>query len=410
MGVVYRGADITSSQAVAIKTLQSSAFHSPKTRERFQREATLANRLNHPGIARVLDFGVEDDTPFLIMELVDGVELSEVIEKEAPLPPARVIVIMRQLVAALGEAHAHNMVHRDIKPDNLKLSGYSAGGPIVLKVLDFGLAKEIGEEQRKLTTTGAVIGTPLYLAPELAMDATPVIDGRTDQYSAGILFYELLTGHTPFNSPSVGALLISHMAKPPPPLPKEVPEPLRRIVMRMLSKTQADRFPDDEAIDRALSACEKACASAPAAKRSLGRTSATSPVGLARATIPARRSVKIGAAVGLIVILAVCGTILKGQRAISLTRTSSIPESAALPAPAVPSTAATSTATPPTDGGVSRIAEGSDAQRGPLAPSAGVRHPSAGRAGAAKKGSGKKAAQNAQLPPPNNPYVVPVAR
>ena len=119
MGVVYRGIDEQSSTPVAIKTLQPTAFHSPKAHERFQREASLANKLHHPGIAQTLDFGVEGETPFLIMELVEGIELAEIIEKEAPLPPARALDIAIQLTQALAEAHHHNLIHRDIKPANL---------------------------------------------------------------------------------------------------------------------------------------------------------------------------------------------------------------------------------------------------------------------------------------------------
>lgn len=119
MGVVYRGIDEQSSTPIAIKTLQPTAFHSPKAHERFQREASLANKLHHPGIARTLDFGVEGETPFLIMELVEGIELAEIIEQEAPLPPARALDIAIQLTEALAEAHHHNLIHRDIKPANV---------------------------------------------------------------------------------------------------------------------------------------------------------------------------------------------------------------------------------------------------------------------------------------------------
>ena len=132
MGVVYRGIDEQSSTPVAIKTLQPAAFHSPKAHERFQREASLANKLHHPGIAQTLDFGVEGETPFLIMELVEGIELAEIIEKEAPLPPARALDIAIQLTQALAEAHHHNLIHRDINPTHFP-SGWSncfSGGKV----------------------------------------------------------------------------------------------------------------------------------------------------------------------------------------------------------------------------------------------------------------------------------------
>lgn len=264
MGVVHRGVDITTMQPVAVKTLQPAAFNSPKARERFHREATVVSKMSHPGVAQILDFGIEDNIPFLVMELVDGPELAEVLAHEGPLPPARAVNLTRQLVSVLKAAHDLKLVHRDIKPANLRLLTSAQGEATVLKVLDFGIAKEIGQEQGKLTSTGAIMGTPLYLAPEQASDAGGNVDGRTDQYQAGVVLYELLTGHVPFSGQTVASILLSHLIKPPPPLPTLVPEQLRRVVLRMLKKDPADRFPDDEALDKALASCEAVCAGVPA--------------------------------------------------------------------------------------------------------------------------------------------------
>lgn len=119
MGVVYLATDTRNGSSVALKTLQPVIFNEPKARERFQREATLASKIKHPAIAQILDFGVADDTPFLVMELVEGVELTEVIAQEGPMPPARAIAIMRPLIEGLAAAHASQLVHRDIKPQKI---------------------------------------------------------------------------------------------------------------------------------------------------------------------------------------------------------------------------------------------------------------------------------------------------
>jgi serine/threonine-protein kinase len=267
MGVVFRGTHVGLGKPVAIKMLRSDGFLSREAQERFQREARTASMLVHPGIAQVFDYGIEDGVPYLVMELVDGPELSEIIEGEGPMAPARAVAIMRQLASVLEEAHRHGVVHRDIKPQNIKLMRYTPGGQIYLKVLDFGIAKQVGSETGKLTATGAVIGTPYYMAPEQASGASRKIDGRADQYAAGVVLYEMLTGQVPFSGESLAGVLVSHMTQKPPPLPRQVPEPLRQIVDRLLAKLPEHRFPDCGALDRALQACEAACRDVPPLQR-----------------------------------------------------------------------------------------------------------------------------------------------
>lgn len=162
------------------------------------------------------------------------------------------------------------------QPANIRLMHYVVDGPIQLKVLDFGIAKEIGQEKGQLTTTGAIMGTPLYLAPELLSETHSEIDGRIDQYSAGVVLYQLLAGCPPFAGQNVAAILLSHVATPPPPLPKTVPESLQRVVLRMLKKTAKERFPHDEALLIALKECVPACRSAQTARRGAIRPSSAS--------------------------------------------------------------------------------------------------------------------------------------
>src|SRR4051794_19774022 len=155
MGVVFKGTHVALGKPVAVKMLRFDGFTSRDAQERFEREARTASMLVHPGIAQVFDYGIEDGAPFLVMELVDGQELATVIENEGPMVPARAVAIMRQLASVLEEAHKRGVVHRDIKPQNLKLMRYQTGGQLFLKVLDFGIAKQVGAEGGKLTATGA---------------------------------------------------------------------------------------------------------------------------------------------------------------------------------------------------------------------------------------------------------------
>ncbi len=262
--MVYRGTQLDLEKPVAIKVLLQSNYSDSEARARFRREATLASKLIHPSIAQVFDFGLEGETPFLVMEYVEGKELSEIIGEEGAFSPSRALTLMRQLASVLQEAHRNQLVHRDLKPSNIRLMRYTATGPIFLKVLDFGIAKQVGSIDGKLTATGAIVGTPLYMSPEQAGLEVGQIDCRADQYSAGIIFYELLTGHPPFLAESLHALLMHHISKPPPPLPARFPKPLREVVMRMLAKQPADRFADPAELDAALARCEEACAGLPA--------------------------------------------------------------------------------------------------------------------------------------------------
>ncbi len=266
-GVVFRGTQLALQKPVAIKMLRPDGFHGNDALDRFSREATVVSKLVHPSIAQVLDFGIEDDMPFLVMEFVDGKELTEVTESEGPLAPARAVAIIRQLASALDEAHGRGIVHRDIKPHNIRLMRYSPGGQIFVKVLDFGIAKQISDDGggQKLTATGAVMGTPAYMAPEQA--GGQPLTARADQYATGIVLYELLTGSVPFNSKTISGVIMAHLTQPPPELPPQVPESLRKIVMRLLAKDPVERFESCAALDRALADCESACRDVPALRR-----------------------------------------------------------------------------------------------------------------------------------------------
>ncbi|MBL9004683.1 MAG: protein kinase [Myxococcales bacterium] len=287
-GVVFRGTQLALQKPVAIKMLRPDGFHSDDALDRFQREATVVSKLVHPSIAQVLDFGVEESMPFLVMEFVDGKELTEITESEGPLAPARAVAIIRQLASALQEAHQHGIVHRDIKPHNIRLMRYTPGGQLFVKVLDFGIAKQIDEAQgHKLTATGAVMGTPAYMAPE-QVGGQP-LSARADQYATGCVLYELLTGSVPFVSQTVSGMLMAHLTQPPPELPRGVPESLRKIVMRLLAKNPAERFENCADLDRALADCESACRDVPALSKQQAAELGKSP-GLPGATAQVERA------------------------------------------------------------------------------------------------------------------------
>lgn len=187
-GVVFRGIQLALEKPVAIKMLRPDGFHSNDALDRFQREATVVSKLVHPSIAQVLDFGIEEGMPFLVMEFVDGKELTDVVGSEGPMAPARVVAIVRQLASALQEAHQHGIVHRDIKPHNIRLMRYTPGGQLFVKVLDFGIAKLrstmatlSGQAATPSTQSGQVLGTPRYMSPEQC-EGIADLDERSDVY------------------------------------------------------------------------------------------------------------------------------------------------------------------------------------------------------------------------------------
>ncbi|MBL9009420.1 MAG: serine/threonine protein kinase [Myxococcales bacterium] len=277
MGVVFRGINLAMGKAVAIKMMRRETFDTPDAVERFNREARVWSQLNHPVITQVFDFGVEEGQPFLVMELVEGVDLSEALKSEGTIDPLRAVQLVRQLASALEEAHRLGVVHRDIKPQNMKLLRYKPGGKMVLKVLDFGMAKQVNKVDQRLTAPGMLVGTPKYVAPEQVTE-NPVIDGRVDLYAAGVVFYELLTGSAPF----VGTpheVLFAHLGTPPKPLPETVPQFVADVVMRLLRKRPEERFAHAAALELALEECEMALR-APAAYSSGGYVPVVSPSGM----------------------------------------------------------------------------------------------------------------------------------
>jgi predicted nucleic acid-binding Zn-ribbon protein len=239
---VYRGRHQLVGRDVALKFLAPRYARDPAARERFLREARAANRIDHEHIIDITDFGeTSDGLVFLVMEYLDGQPLSKLID-EGPMEPARALNIALQLATALARAHELDVIHRDIKPDNVFVL-QRRGGDFV-KLLDFGLAKVVGEH--RLTATGKVFGTPEYLAPEQARGE--VLTGQADQYALGCVLYEMLTGRLPFEGTHPEVVLKHLQAKPVPPSSLRPQLPLGHkfdeLVGRMLAKHPGERFAD----------------------------------------------------------------------------------------------------------------------------------------------------------------------
>ncbi len=232
MGEVWQATDLVIGRTVAIKILKDEYLGDPGFLERFRAEARHAALVNHEGIANVFDYGEEEGSAYLVMELVPGEALSTILERERVLSTDRVLDIVAQTASALHAAHSAGLVHRDIKPGNLLITPDGR-----VKITDFGIARIA--DQVPLTATGQVMGTVQYLSPEQASGhpASPT----TDIYSLGIVAYESLAGRRPFTGESQVAIAMAQINEQPPDLPVTVSEPVRNLVYASIAKNPADR-------------------------------------------------------------------------------------------------------------------------------------------------------------------------
>jgi serine/threonine protein kinase/tetratricopeptide (TPR) repeat protein len=247
MGEVYRARDVVSHLQVCVKLLRADE---DREGERFIQEAKILSNLQHPAIVRYLGHGVVGGDRYLVMEWLEGEDLARRLERE---PPNLVdtIILLKQAAEALAYAHAHDVIHRDIKPHNLFLLDCKIDQ---LKVLDFGIAK-MANAGRRLTRTGNLVGTPGYLAPE-TIDGSGMVDGRADVFSLGCVAYECLTGKPTFRGHEPGVLLAKLMLEDPPHLTEivpDVPRPVGDLIARMLAKNP-ERRPSAAQVLRTLSA------------------------------------------------------------------------------------------------------------------------------------------------------------
>lgn len=244
VGEVWRAEDTVLDRPVALKLLRPEHADSEEYRERLRLEGRHLAALSHPRLAEVYDYGdgAGTERPYLVMELIEGEPLSALLARAGTLPPRRVLEIVAQAADGLSCAHGAGLVHRDMKPANLLVRPDGS-----IKITDFGIAR--GPETLRLTRTGQVIGTPLYLSPEQA--AGRGVTPACDLYSLGVIAWECLAGRPPFDGDDVLAVAIAHRDRPVPPLPRQVPLPVRALVQALTAKEPAARPDAAEVIEQA---------------------------------------------------------------------------------------------------------------------------------------------------------------
>ena len=249
-GIVYRAFDRRLKRSVALKILPPDLAFRSGIRERFMREAETSARLSHPNIVPIFSVDERDGLAWFVMALVEGESLGDRVRRRGAVPHAEARRIMREVADALAYAHAHGVVHRDIKPDNILLDGQSGRA----MVTDFGIARAATEGDTRLTATGTAIGTPAYMSPEQCAGDRE-LDGRSDLYSLGAVAYYMLTGQPPFDGPSTPVIMMKQVTERPSPITRlrpDVPSDLERIVMRLLEKDPSRRFADGASLIAAL--------------------------------------------------------------------------------------------------------------------------------------------------------------
>jgi eukaryotic-like serine/threonine-protein kinase len=303
MGDVWRATDTSLGRTVAVKVLLPS-LTDPTFGTRFRAEARMMAALRHPGVVQVYDYGEGtgpdgNEVAYLVMEYVDGQPLSERLEEAGRLPADQTMDVIARAAEALQAAHAAGIVHRDVKPSNLLRR---PDGSVVL--VDFGIARSTTATAAGLTTTNAVIGTAMYMAPEQA--SSKPVSAATDIYALGCVAYHCLAGQPPFTGNSPLEIAVRHVTDEPPELPAEVPAPARELVRRALAKEPGDRFPDAAA----MAAAARGASDGRAATTVMARPPVPEPSTLEEHPGPRRpsRRVLVAVAAGVLVILAALGT------------------------------------------------------------------------------------------------------
>ena len=284
MGIVYRARDRRLKRDVAVKVLPPELAFRGEIKSRFLREAETAAQLNQPNIVPIYAVDEREGLVFFVMACVDGTTVGKRLHDEGALPVEDAHRIMHQVSDALAYAHARGVIHRDITPDNILLDRESKRA----MVTDFGIARAMQEgADSRLTATGMAIGTPAFMSPEQAAGEHE-IDGRSDLYSLGVVGYQMLTGQLPFRAGSTASMLMKQITERPAPVQQlrpDVPPDLAAIVMTLLEKEPANRFPSASALSAALSgdasampATPSAVASAPSSARPYSGVVPTSPL------------------------------------------------------------------------------------------------------------------------------------
>jgi len=251
MGIVYCAKDKRLKREIAVKVLPPELSFRADIRQRFLREAETAAQLNHPNIVPIYTVEERDNLVYFVMAYIKGDNLGQRLQQHGPMPPVEVRRILREVADALAYAHHRNVIHRDIKPDNIIIDEETGRA----MVTDFGIARALTDSgDSRLTATGMAIGTPAYMSPEQSA-GDQAIDGRSDLYSLGVVGYQMLCGQPPFVANNTPSMLVKHLSERPIPVDErwpDLPPDLSRAVMMCLEKDPADRFPSAAAFAVAL--------------------------------------------------------------------------------------------------------------------------------------------------------------
>ncbi|MDQ6870692.1 MAG: serine/threonine protein kinase [Gemmatimonadota bacterium] len=251
MGIVYCARDKRLKREIAVKVLPPELSFRADIRQRFLREAETAAQLNHPNIVPIYTVEERDNLVYFVMAYIKGDNLGQRLQQHGPMPPVEVRRILREVADALAYAHHRNVIHRDIKPDNIIIDEETGRA----MVTDFGIARALTDSgDSRLTATGMAIGTPAYMSPEQSA-GDQAIDGRSDLYSLGVVGYQMLCGQPPFVASNTPSMLVKHLSEKPIPVDErwpDLPPDLSRAVMMCLEKDPADRFPSAAAFAVAL--------------------------------------------------------------------------------------------------------------------------------------------------------------
>ncbi|HSS03008.1 MAG TPA: serine/threonine-protein kinase, partial [Kofleriaceae bacterium] len=272
MGAVYKARHVKVGRSFAVKVLHTRVLEDAKVVKRFEREAELAGRLRHANVVGVVDVGEIDGMRYMVMDYAEGPDLAQLLD-EAPMPPVRIIHIVRQLLEGLYHAHEQGLIHRDFKPENVIVERDSHGAELP-RIVDFGIAilRDGGtgvDQQGRLTTNGLVLGTPHYMAPEQAV-ADP-IDHRIDLFALGIVVYEMLSGRLPYDGNGAEVARANLLLDPPPIIQRvpylEVDPLLEAFARRLMAKKRDARPPNAKSARELLDLIER---DRPAAAAALG--------------------------------------------------------------------------------------------------------------------------------------------
>jgi serine/threonine-protein kinase len=391
MGEIYEVSHSRLAGRYAMKVLRPEVAANSEALARFQREAKVTSALQHPNIVHVIDFStIDDGQPYLVMEFLDGPELAQVLKASKSLPLPRVVAYVKQIASGLAAAHGHEVVHRDLKPQNIFVLKVAGSDQELIKIVDFGISK-ISAVTATITSASTVIGTAQYMSPEQARGRIEEIDAKSDQFSLALIVYEMLTGQHAFQGDSVSSLVYQIVHEEPQALDDPdgpIPPSVAAVLKRALSKDKDRRFPTVKAFADAF----EGAATAPAEASATTIASQKSVLDAGMRTQPtSRRRLRLGAGAAALTVAAVAGFLLLRRDAPKGADTqgmSTAPGAAPQPAPPIVAPAA-----PPTV--VRSIPE-------PVPPTAAI--PAPPRPSAAKLNRPlKKVSATTTSPPPSAP-------